>query len=239
MGQKSLLMTIIKRFRIITQVWICWWLWNDSQSLNSVKEVHYCFPGSSIKFQCQVGQLTGNFLPNWAFPDCNPSNFKYTRDIKISPILNWIGHFRTVNPVWIHWWFEMMHNDWRSREDNFKRTRKMENSTLKAIRNPYTLTGIIYFQVPLTIKLLTLFLSQRFLLLEALSLKLICAYWYRMEMHTGYQNNQATKIWARWKYLVNHSSGQQNKVLTFTYFTVDNKTKTTRKQLRTNTVSGL
>ena len=74
----------------------------------------------------------GFFYPNWAFPDCisslespmatkwctklevalkrcpnvfqcHPSNFKVTR-LKKSSNLTQIGRFRTVTPVWIHWW---------------------------------------------------------------------------------------------------------------------------------------
>ena len=32
-GKKSLVLTIIWRFRTVTTVWIGWWLWNDAKSL--------------------------------------------------------------------------------------------------------------------------------------------------------------------------------------------------------------
>ena len=99
---------------------------------SSIEEVPYCFSRASIKFQGHSGQKIADFDPNWAFPDCNsslnspmalkwctklnvvlkrfpivfhsdPSNFKVIGDKK-SPILIQIGHFQTVNPVWIQWW---------------------------------------------------------------------------------------------------------------------------------------
>ena len=39
----------------------------------SIEEVPYCFPRSSIKFQCHRAQKIANFDLNWAFPDCNLS----------------------------------------------------------------------------------------------------------------------------------------------------------------------
>ena len=91
---------------------------------SSQVEVPYCFSRSSVKFQGHTALKIFEFDPNWAFPDSNsslnspmamkcctkletakercpivfqghPSNFKVTRD-KISPILNQIGHFRTI-----------------------------------------------------------------------------------------------------------------------------------------------
>ena len=85
-----------------------------------------------VKFQGHTGHKIADFDLNWAFPDCNPnlnspmdtrwctklevaqngwpivfeghpSNFKVTED-QTSSILSRIGHFRSVTPVWIHWW---------------------------------------------------------------------------------------------------------------------------------------
>ena len=85
---------------------------------------------SSIKFHTALKIV--EFDPDWAFPDSNsslntpmatkwctklevalkrcpivfqghPSNFKVTW-LKKSSNFTQIGRFRTVNPVWIHWW---------------------------------------------------------------------------------------------------------------------------------------
>ena len=92
----------------------------------------YCFSRSSVKFQGHTALKIVKFDPDWAFPDCNsslnssmgtkwciklevalkrcptvfqvhPSNCLVTR-LKKSSILTKIGRFRTVTPVWIHWW---------------------------------------------------------------------------------------------------------------------------------------
>ena len=39
---------------------------------NSKGEMRYCFPRSSINFQCHTGQNITDFDPNWAFPDYRP-----------------------------------------------------------------------------------------------------------------------------------------------------------------------
>ena len=96
---------------------------------------------------CKVTRLKKivDFDPNWAFPDCNsnlnspmatkwwtklevalkrcpivfqghPPNFKVTWGKK-SSILTRTECFRTVTPVWIHWWIEMMHKVWCSIEE--------------------------------------------------------------------------------------------------------------------------
>ena len=99
---------------------------------SNIDEVPYCFSRSSVKFQGHAGQKIADSNPNWAFPDCNsslnspmalkwctkldvvqtrcpivfqdhPSNFKVTR-LKKSSILTQIGRFRSVTPLWIHWW---------------------------------------------------------------------------------------------------------------------------------------
>ena len=99
---------------------------------SSIEEVPHCFSRSSVKFQGHTAQKIVEFDPNWAFPDCNsslkapmatkwctklevakkrcpivfeghPLNFKVTR-LKKSSILSKIVRFRTVTPVWIHWW---------------------------------------------------------------------------------------------------------------------------------------
>ena len=40
--------------------------------LETAKEVPYCFPRSSIKFQGHTGQSITDFDPNWAFPGYRP-----------------------------------------------------------------------------------------------------------------------------------------------------------------------
>ena len=40
---------------------------------SSIEEVPYYFPMSSVKFHGHSGQNIVDFVPNWAFPDCNPS----------------------------------------------------------------------------------------------------------------------------------------------------------------------
>ena len=44
-----------------------------NKAWRSIKEVPYCFPRSSSKFQGHTGQNIANFDPNWAFPNCNSS----------------------------------------------------------------------------------------------------------------------------------------------------------------------
>ena len=96
------------------------------------EEVPYCFSRSSVKFQGHTALKIIELDPNWAFPDCNlsynspmatkwctklevaykrcpivfqghTSNCKVTQ-LKKSSNLTQIGRFRTVTPVWIHWW---------------------------------------------------------------------------------------------------------------------------------------
>ena len=75
--KKSPILARIERFRTVTQVLIYPWCWND-QVWRSIEEEPYCFPRSSIRFQGRTGQK--------------------------APILTRIERFRTVTPVWIHWW---------------------------------------------------------------------------------------------------------------------------------------
>ena len=99
---------------------------------SSMEKVAYCFSRSSVKFQGHTGSKIADFGPNWVFLDCNsslnwlmatkwcmklkvaqkrypvvlqvfPSNFRVTQGKKL-PNFTQIGHFRTVTPVWIHWW---------------------------------------------------------------------------------------------------------------------------------------
>ena len=58
---------------------------------SSVDEVPFYFSRSSVKFQGHKGQL--------------------------SLILSGIECYRTVTPVWIHWWLEMIHIAWSSIEE--------------------------------------------------------------------------------------------------------------------------
>ena len=53
----------------------------------SIKEVPYCFPRSSIKFQGRMGQKIADFDPNWAFPECNFS-------------LNFTDGFEMIHKAW-------------------------------------------------------------------------------------------------------------------------------------------
>ena len=99
---------------------------------SNIEEVPFCFSRSSVKFQGRTRQKIADFDTNWACPDCNynlnspmalkwctklniawkkcpigvqshPSNFKVTQDKQL-PIFTRIKCFRTVTPVWIHWW---------------------------------------------------------------------------------------------------------------------------------------
>ena len=98
----------------------------------SMEEVPCCFSRSSVNFKVAPDKKITHFEPNWAFPDCysnlnsptalkwctkldlvkkkgpivfqgHLSNFKVTREKK-SLNLTRIEYFRTVTPVWIHWW---------------------------------------------------------------------------------------------------------------------------------------
>ena len=42
---------------------------------SSMKEMPYCFWGSSVKFLGHTAKKIVDFDPNWAFPDCNLSLF--------------------------------------------------------------------------------------------------------------------------------------------------------------------
>ena len=140
------ILTRIERFRTVTPVWIHQWLWNDAQSLKQHWRSALLFSRSSVKFQDHTGQKIADFDPNWAVPDCNsslnspmafkwctklnvvykgcpivfqghPSNFKVTRDKKISNFdLNWAfsdcnSSYDCING------FEMMHTAWCNIEE--------------------------------------------------------------------------------------------------------------------------
>ena len=70
------ILTQIKRFRIVTPVWIHQLLQNDAQTWSNMEEVPYCFSRSYVKLQ-------GHTLT------------------KLS-ILTQIKRFRTVTALWIH-----------------------------------------------------------------------------------------------------------------------------------------
>ena len=56
---------------------------------NSKREMPYCFPRSSIKFQGHMGQNITDFNPNWAFPNYRPvAAFKSLRFALLS--LKWV-----------------------------------------------------------------------------------------------------------------------------------------------------
>ena len=58
--------------------------------LETTKEMPYCFPRSSIKFQGHTRQNITDFEPNWAFPDYRPvAAFKSLR----FALLSWLGNF--------------------------------------------------------------------------------------------------------------------------------------------------
>ena len=78
--KKLPILTQIERFRTETPVWIQWWLWNDAQSLKHHRRGAVLY----FKVNRQISRSQGT---------------------KNSSILARIGRFRTVTPVWIHWWF--------------------------------------------------------------------------------------------------------------------------------------
>ena len=94
---------------------------------SSIKEVPYCFSRSYVKLQGHTALKIVEFDPNWVFPDSSLNSpmatkwctklevslrgallfFKVIRQIArshSSKNLTQIGCFRTVTPVWIHWW---------------------------------------------------------------------------------------------------------------------------------------
>ena len=97
-----------------------------------IEEVPYCFSRSYVKLQVNTALKIVDFDPNWVFSDCisslkspmatkwctklevawkrcpidfqgHTSNCKVTQ-LKKTSNLTQIGPFRTVTPVWIHWW---------------------------------------------------------------------------------------------------------------------------------------
>ena len=97
-----------------------------------IEKVPYCFSRLYVKLQGHTALKIVDFDPNWAFPDSNSSlnspmatkwctklevaykrcsvvfqrhtsNCKVTQ-LNIPSNLTQIGRFRTVTPVWIHWW---------------------------------------------------------------------------------------------------------------------------------------
>ena len=96
---------------------------------SSIEEVPYCFSRSYVKLQSHTALKMVDFDPNWAFPDWissfnSPMAMKWHTKLGVAlkrcPIvfqghtsncklkkssnLTQIGRFRTVTPVWIHWW---------------------------------------------------------------------------------------------------------------------------------------
>ena len=97
-----------------------------------LEDVPCCFSRSSVKFKGHTAKIIINFVPNWAFPDCNsclnspmamkwctkleaawgrcPIFFKVIRQFSRSrgtkKIANFdrVEGFRTVTPVWIYQW---------------------------------------------------------------------------------------------------------------------------------------
>ena len=113
--KKLPIFTRIECFRTVTSVLIHQWLWNDVQSLKSREEVPYFLLRLFVKFQGHARQKL--------------------------PTLTQIGHFRTVTPVWIHWWLWQKCTKpnmiwkrcpivFRSHPSNFKVTRA-EKSTIQ------------------------------------------------------------------------------------------------------------
>ena len=130
--KRSSIFTQIGDFRTVTLVRIHWWLRNDAHSLKLHRRGTLLFFKVIRRFSMSQQRKIADFDPDWAFPDCNLSlnlpmafkwctklnvakkrhpilfrghlsNIKVTRDKK-SLILTWIERFRTVTPVWIHWW---------------------------------------------------------------------------------------------------------------------------------------
>ena len=75
--KKSLILTLIWRFRTVAPVLIDQCLWMMHKAWNSIEEVAYCFSRSSAKFQGHTGQKITNFDLNWGFPDCDSSLIIY------------------------------------------------------------------------------------------------------------------------------------------------------------------
>ena len=132
----------LSRFRTVSPVWIHIRWWNDAQSFMLLRRGALLFFKVIRQIPSSQGYKI-EFDPNWTFPDCNSSlnspmttnwctkldaalkscltvlqghlsNFKVTQ-YKKTLILTQIGCFRTVTPVWIHWW---LGNDAQSLKQN-------------------------------------------------------------------------------------------------------------------------
>ena len=72
--KKLPILTWIECFQTVAPVWIDWWLWNDTQSLNYYRRGALLF----VKVICQIWRSHGTkklliFYPNRAFPGSNSS----------------------------------------------------------------------------------------------------------------------------------------------------------------------
>ena len=77
MGQKTMILTQIGRFRTVTLVWIHWWLWNDAKGWSNIEELPYFFSKSS-NFRVIQDKKIVDFDPNGAFLDYKSSlNFTH------------------------------------------------------------------------------------------------------------------------------------------------------------------
>ena len=133
-GTKKLPILIqIERFWTVTPVWLIHGFEMMYKAWCSIEEVPYCFPRSSVKFHCHMGQKKtlifiqiGRFrtvdlvlIQWWLWNDARSleqhwrgalSFFKVIRQISRShrtkkwPILTRIERFRIVTLVWIHRW---------------------------------------------------------------------------------------------------------------------------------------
>ena len=63
----------MQKVKVIDQVRINFWLWNDAQSLMQHKRPALLFSSSSIRFPGHKAQQIVDFDTHWAFPDCNLS----------------------------------------------------------------------------------------------------------------------------------------------------------------------
>ena len=69
--KRSLSLTQIGRFRIVTLVRIHQWLWNDAWSLKQHRRGALLFFKVIRQISRSHGTINRRFWPNWAFSDCN------------------------------------------------------------------------------------------------------------------------------------------------------------------------
>ena len=60
---------------------------------SGIEEVPYCFARSSVKFQVRTALKIVEFIPDWAFPDCNSS-------LNSPMATKWGQHITNFDPNW-------------------------------------------------------------------------------------------------------------------------------------------